>query len=52
MKYFILGRSKTLFESEIKNDSKASNVEKFKSSFSGEKKYYVVFNDIPLNLHI
>jgi len=51
LKYFILGRSKTLFELENKNDTKVSNVEKFKSSFGGKKKYYVIFKDIPLNLH-
>ena len=52
LKYFILGRSKTLFESENKSDIKVFNVEKFKSSFGGIKKYYVVFNRVPLNLNV
>ena len=52
LKYFILGRCKTLFNSENKNDIKISNVEKFKSSFGGQKKCFVIFKDIPFNLHI
>ena len=46
-KYFLLGRSKTLFDLDKKNDPKFYNVEKFKYSFGGQKKYFIIFKDIP-----
>ena len=47
-KKFHLGISKTLYSKKIV-DQKRKNIERFKSSFGGEKKIFVIFDQLPIN---
>ena len=47
LKSFIIGRCKTLYHFKQNYDEKLTNIEKFKSSFGGEKNVVVNFHEIP-----
>ena len=47
-KKFHLGISKTLYSKKI-IDQKRKNIERFKSSFGGEKKIFAIFDQLPIN---
>ena len=47
LKSFIIGRCKTLYHFKQNYDEKLINIEKFKSSFGGEKNFVVNFHEIP-----